>query len=48
MVHVEQYENKSDALKRENYLKSLEGGAKLIEFLKKQNILNEDDKLNLR
>ena len=47
IVHVEQFENKSDALKREYYLKSLEGGAKLIEFLKKQKILNEDNKLNL-
>ena len=48
VVHIEQFENKSDALKRENFLKTVEGGSKLIKFLKSQKILNEDNKLNLR
>ncbi len=46
IVHVEQFENKSAALKRELYLKTPEGGSKLIEFLKVQNILKADKKLN--
>ncbi len=36
LVHVEQFEDKSMALKRELFLKTLEGGSKLIEFLKFQ------------
>ena len=47
IVHIEQFENKSDALKRELYLKTIEGGSKLINFLKSQKILNNDGKLNL-
>ena len=47
LVHVEQFEDKSMALKRELYLKTLEGGSKLIEFLKKQKILNENGMLNV-
>jgi len=48
IVYVEQFENKSDALKREYFLKSLEGGSILISFLKSQKILNENNRLNLR
>ena len=47
IVYLEQFENKSDALKRENYLKTIEGGSKLICFLKSQKKLNDDKKLNL-
>ena len=47
LVHVEQFEDKSMALKRELDLKTLEGGSKLIEFLKKQKILNENGMLNV-
>ena len=47
LVHVEQFEDKSMALKRELFLKTLEGGSKLIEFLKKQKILNENGMLNV-
>jgi putative endonuclease len=46
LVHVEIFQQKSDALKRELYIKSLEGGSKLIEFLNKQNILNQNGQLN--
>jgi len=43
LVHVEQFEDKSDALKREKYLKTAEGGSKLNEFLKMQKILDENN-----
>ena len=47
LVHIEQFEDKSIALKRELFLKTLEGGSKLIEYLKKQKILDRDGKLFL-
>ena len=47
LVHIEVFEEKSKALKRELYLKSLEGGAKLIEYLKSLNILDHNNKLNI-
>ena len=47
LVHVEQFENKTNALKRENYLKTPEGGSKLTTFLKTQHILRDDNKLNM-
>jgi predicted GIY-YIG superfamily endonuclease len=34
LIHVEQFENKSKALKRELFLKSVEGHTKLKDFLK--------------
>ena len=46
IVHIEQFEDKTLALKREKYLKSLEGGAELKQFLKKASILNDEGKLN--
>jgi putative endonuclease len=46
LVHVEQFEDKSEALKRELFLKTLDGGSNLIEFLKSQNILSENGLLN--
>ncbi len=46
-MHIEQFENKTDALKRENYLKTLEGGSKLISFLKSQGILAQNNKLDI-
>lgn len=42
LVHVEQFEDKSEALKREKYIKTLKGGTKLLEFLKQQKILDEE------
>ncbi len=48
LVHIEIFQEKPDALKREIYIKSLEGGAKLIAFLKKQNILDQDGFLNFQ
>ena len=47
VVHIEQFENKTQALKRELYLKTPEGGAKLIQYLKDNHILNDDGKLNI-
>ncbi len=46
LVHVEQFENKSNALKRELFLKTPEGGKKLKDFLMKQNILDKEGKIN--
>ncbi len=46
IVHIEQFENKTLALKREKYLKTLEGGSELQQLLKKANILNEEGRLN--
>ena len=46
IVHVEQFENKTLALKREKYFKSLEGGAELKQALIKSNILNGEGRLN--
>jgi putative endonuclease len=46
IVHIEQFENKTLALKREKYFKSLEGGAELQQLLKKSNILNGEGRLN--
>ena len=47
IVHIEKFDNKTNALKRENYIKTIEGGSKLIGFLISQKILNEDSKLNI-
>ena len=47
IVHVEQFEDKSVALKRERYLKNVEGGAKLKLYLIKMKVLNESGKLNV-
>ena len=47
LVHIEQFENKSDALKREIFLKTLEGGSSLINFLKSKNVLDYDNKLKI-
>ncbi len=41
LVHVEQFEDKSVALKREFFLKTFNGGSKLIEFLKARKMLNK-------
>jgi putative endonuclease len=48
MVHVEQFENKSDALKREIYLKSTDGHIKLKNYLKGQRILNDEGMLAIQ
>ncbi len=48
LVHLETFIDKTTALKRENYLKSPEGGFKLKEFLRNQNILDENNKLLIR
>ena len=46
LVHIEIFSDKTSALQRESYLKSAEGGFKLKEFLRKQNILDEENLLN--
>ena len=48
IVHIEQFENKTDSLKREKFLKTLEGGDKLIKYLKNKNILDENNKLKIK
>ncbi len=45
LVHLETFEDKASALKRENYIKSPEGGFKLKEFLRKQKILDDGNKM---
>ncbi|MBI9037694.1 MAG: GIY-YIG nuclease family protein [Bacteroidales bacterium] len=45
LIHLEQFDNKTQALKRELFLKTLEGGSQLKSYLKKQNILDENGKL---
>ena len=47
IVHIEQFEDKSVALKREKYLKNVEGGAKLKHYLIKMKVLNESGRLNV-
>ena len=47
MVYIEQFDNKREALLREQFFKSLEGGAELKQQLKRLRILNEDNKLNI-
>jgi len=47
LIHIEQFENKSVALKRELFLKTLKGGSELISFLKSKNILDENNKLKI-
>lgn len=47
IAHIEEFENKKNALIREKYLKTIEGGAKLKTFLQQQNILNANFKLNI-
>ena len=47
IIHLELFEDKSLALKRENYLKTPEGGSKLKSYLKEKLILNEAGILNL-
>jgi len=46
LVHIETFPDKSSALKRENYLKSPEGGFKLKEFLRKQDIFDMENLLS--
>jgi len=46
IVYIEVFQLKTDAIKRELYIKSLEGGTKIIEFLKNQNIIDQKEKLN--
>jgi putative endonuclease len=46
LIHVEQFADKTNALKRELFLKSAEGHLKLKNFLKKQSILTEDGRLS--
>ena len=48
LIHVEQFENKADALKRERYLKTLEGGSELKRYLIDQlHVLNSEGRLNI-
>lgn len=45
LVHLETFDDKSAALKRERYIKSKEGGAALKDYLWELNIIKEDGKL---
>ena len=48
LIHVEQFEIKADALKRERYLKTLEGGSELKRYLIDQaHVLNSEGRLNM-
>lgn len=47
LAHIELFDDKSVALKREKYFKSLKGGVALIDFLKSKQILNSKGKINL-
>ena len=47
VVHIEVFQEKRKALQRERYLRSPEGGSRLIEYLKKQHILDEVGRLNV-
>ena len=47
LVHVEIFADRSSALSRESYLKTLEGGSKLKAFLQGQGILEADGRLAL-
>ena len=46
LVHIEQFEDKTLALKRELFLKTIEGGTQLKLFLQKQNIIDQNGRLN--
>jgi putative endonuclease len=46
LIHIESFHNKTETLKRELYLKSLEGGVKLKSFLVQQGILTTEHKLH--
>ena len=48
LLHIEQFDDKIIALKRELFLKTLEGGSQLKSFLQKQNILDENGRLIIR
>ena len=48
IVYIELFENKSEALKREKYFKSIEGGTALKQQLVDSSILREDGKLNMK
>jgi len=45
LIHIEQFEDKTNALKRELFLKTLEGGSQLKLYLQKQHILDENGRL---
>ena len=47
LIHIEQFEDKTNALKRELFLKTLEGGTQLKLYLQKQHILDEHEQLTL-
>jgi putative endonuclease len=47
LVHVEAFADRSTALSRESFLKTLEGGSKLKVFLHGQGILDTDGRLAL-
>jgi putative endonuclease len=47
LIHIEQFATKTEALKKENYFKTLEGGSALKSQLIEKGILNKDGKLNM-
>ena len=48
LLYFEEYEDKSEAHKREAWAKTLEGGAALRKMLTEKGLLNEDGKINDR
>ena len=46
LIYVETFQSKQEALKREKWAKSLEGGAALTQLLKNKEILNNQRTLN--
>jgi putative endonuclease len=48
LIHIEQFENKTDALVREKYLKTLEGGSELKTQLVQKGVLNSEGKLDMK
>lgn len=48
LVHVEAFVDRPSALRRESYLKGIEGGSKLKSFLRGQGILGDDGRLAFR
>ena len=46
LVHLESFLEKKEALKREKYIKSLEGGSKMKKYLQQLGILGDDMLLN--
>ena len=47
LIYTEIFNSKTDAIKRENWAKSKEGGPEIVKLLIGKNILNQFHKLNI-